>query len=383
MMHGLTGTVILWLPNSALPEDFNLIDHQSAPDHQVHLWRDGFSIGKGGLLSHGYSKHKQWLTLIHSGVAPSELFATKPGEPIDVEVIPHEDEDYKEAAARVSGYLSAPEKQLAKVFGIVDPDARLVVELQRVVAPQIDTHAGMVVKYTGHIAAADSVDKLRVEQKRLAFEFIADTNGNGPLEFKGPPLPAPAPPASASRPAIPNKPASLIGISPSTARAMVELVCGKDYTLFWEKAMLIDKKRKVARGRREDYLAQQHQRGNLKWVYNHKDWVCPFCDQYHYGKNVHCPTEGCGVWILAELEDAIAAEKEKVAVEALSALDIKESVNKAGGKAERKTETRYVEGNRVIFFARPSPERVAAAAATPFLSLMAMFPKDAAGNPAT
>lgn len=60
----------------------------------LHLWEDGFSIEDGPLRRFSDPQHAADLAMIRDGRAPLHLMGVRPDQPVDVQLIKH-DEDYK------------------------------------------------------------------------------------------------------------------------------------------------------------------------------------------------------------------------------------------------------------------------------------------------
>jgi UBX domain-containing protein 1 len=60
----------------------------------LHLWEDGFSVEDGPLRRFDDAQNAQDLAMIRSGRAPLHLMGVRPDQPVDVQLVKH-DENYK------------------------------------------------------------------------------------------------------------------------------------------------------------------------------------------------------------------------------------------------------------------------------------------------
>ncbi|KAF1986586.1 SEP-domain-containing protein [Aulographum hederae CBS 113979] len=60
----------------------------------LHIWRDGFSVDDGDLYRYDDPANSEALRIIQSGRAPLDLLGVAHGQEIDLEVHPHNDENY-------------------------------------------------------------------------------------------------------------------------------------------------------------------------------------------------------------------------------------------------------------------------------------------------
>ncbi|PHH50647.1 UBX domain-containing protein 3 [Ceratocystis fimbriata CBS 114723] len=63
--------------------------HQEIVKREIHLWRDGFSIGAGPLYSFADPANQAILRMINNGQAPLEVLNISAGQPVDVAIISH------------------------------------------------------------------------------------------------------------------------------------------------------------------------------------------------------------------------------------------------------------------------------------------------------
>ncbi|KAG0227226.1 hypothetical protein B0O80DRAFT_485478 [Mortierella sp. GBAus27b] len=59
------------------------------------FWRNGYSLDDGPLLSYNDPANREFLDAINSGVAPLKYLNVRPGQPVEMKVAKHMDEDYR------------------------------------------------------------------------------------------------------------------------------------------------------------------------------------------------------------------------------------------------------------------------------------------------
>ncbi|KAF2455507.1 hypothetical protein BDY21DRAFT_380584 [Lineolata rhizophorae] len=62
----------------------------------LHLWRDGYSVDDGPLFRFDDPANAATLAMINQGRAPLDILDVQQGQEVDLEVMPHREEDYKQ-----------------------------------------------------------------------------------------------------------------------------------------------------------------------------------------------------------------------------------------------------------------------------------------------
>ncbi|KAL5614426.1 hypothetical protein BROUX41_004531 [Berkeleyomyces rouxiae] len=70
-------------------------EEEETVKREIHLWRDGFSVGAGPLHPFSEPRNQAILRMINNGQAPLELLSIRAGQPVDVTIIPH-DENWRQ-----------------------------------------------------------------------------------------------------------------------------------------------------------------------------------------------------------------------------------------------------------------------------------------------
>lgn len=82
-------------PSQAIPDPHAAAPEQGPAQTRIlHIWNDGFSIEDGPLRRFEDPQHAQDLQMIRQGRAPLHLMGVRPDQPVDVQLVKHE-EDYK------------------------------------------------------------------------------------------------------------------------------------------------------------------------------------------------------------------------------------------------------------------------------------------------
>ncbi|KAF2727758.1 hypothetical protein EJ04DRAFT_557187 [Polyplosphaeria fusca] len=189
--HGMSRALVVWRLPLKPEHDVQVpVGQSTEQDHQVHLWKDGYSADSGALRTYDGDEDKQLLDELYNGRASSELFGQPPGQVVNVELIRH-DGIYKspnEREHRVPGYISTLEKLHAQEFKLDKLDPQTMVQVQRVDSSLVKDRVGVLVEFSGIQQAAEAVDQLRSEPplKGFQYEFVADRCEGGGFTIKGP-----------------------------------------------------------------------------------------------------------------------------------------------------------------------------------------------------